>query len=267
MVTIESLAPWIGGALIIGGVAAVLSRRRELMLRWCFWAVAVPIVVGLFWWGKPGVAILAIIVGVIAVVEFGMLMHLGWLDRVAMAAAFISVVLAVWLLPEHTVRIFAIGLLAVVAVPLVAGDATHGLRRASAGVLGLAWLSPLAGLIPLGPTALALFVGVSIADIVAFFAGPRLGGPRLSPLSPAKRWSGTLAGAAAGVGSLALIGALSWPTALAVAVGGPAGDLLESMIKRGVRAKDSGSWIANAGGILDRIDSMLVAVALMLVLR
>ena len=266
MVTIESIAPWIGGALIIGGVAAGLSRRRELIFRWCFWAVAVPLVVGLFWWGDPGVAILAIIVGAVAAVEFGALLQLGWLDRIALTAALAGVVLAVWLAPEHTARIFAIGLLVVVAVPLVSGDATHGFRRVSAGVLGLVWLSPLAGLVPLGATALALFVGVSIADIVAYFAGPRLGGPRLSPLSPAKRWSGTLVGAVAGIGSLALLGALSWPMAIAVAVGGPAGDLLESMIKRGVKAKDSGNWIANAGGILDRIDSMLLALALMLVL-
>ncbi|MFC5782344.1 MULTISPECIES: hypothetical protein [Streptomyces] len=34
---------------------------------------------------------------------------------------------------------------------------------------------------------------------MAFFAGRRLGGPRVSPLSPAKRWSGTLCGAAAGL--------------------------------------------------------------------
>jgi phosphatidate cytidylyltransferase len=266
MVTVESLAPWIGGALILGGVAVALSRRRELMLRWCFWAVSVPVVVGLFWWGKPGTAILVIVIGVVAAVEFGALMKLAWVDRVALAAALTSVVLAVWLAPEHTARTFAIGLLVIAAIPLLVGDATHGLRRVSVGVLGLVWLSPLAGLVPLGPVALALFVAVSIADIVAYFAGPRLGGPRLSPLSPGKRWSGTLVGAAAGIGILALLGALTWSMAIAAAVGGPAGDLLESMIKRGVQAKDSGSWIASAGGILDRIDSMLLALALVLVL-
>jgi phosphatidate cytidylyltransferase len=111
-----------------------------------------------------------------------------------------------------------------------------------------------------------VFAAVSVADVVAFFAGPRLGGPKLSPLSPAKRWSGTLVGAAAGVGVLAGVDALTWQLGVAVVVGGPAGDLFESMVKRGVQTKDSGTWLAGAGGLLDRIDSLLMALALVLLL-
>lgn len=267
MVTVDSLAPWIGGALVLGGLGSAFSRRRELVVRWCIWALSVPVVVGLFWWGEPGAAVLAIVVGVVAAVELGALMRVGWLDRVVLAAALAGVVLSAWLDPDHVVRTAGIGMMVVAAVPLLAGDATRGLHRVSAGLIGLVWLSPLAGLVPLGAQALALFAAVSIADVVAFFAGPRFGGPRLSALSPAKRWSGTLAGAAAGIGVLALVGALTWPLAVGVAIGGPAGDLLESMIKRGVRAKDSGTWMAGAGGVLDRIDSLLLALALALVLQ
>jgi phosphatidate cytidylyltransferase len=90
-------------------------------------------------------------------------------------------------------------------------------------------------LVPLGATGLVLFIAVSIADVVAYFAGPRLGGPRLSAISPAKRWSGTAAEVAAGLGAPAPLEVLTWPRAIAVAVGGPAGDLLESMVKRGGR--------------------------------
>jgi phosphatidate cytidylyltransferase len=266
VITVESLVPWLGGALVVGGVAVATTRRRELMMRWCFWAIGIPVVVGLFWWGDAGVAILAVAVAVIAAMEFGALMQLGWADRVALAAALTGVLLTVWLDPAHTTRVLGIGLLVVTAIPLVAGDATHGLRRVSAGVFGLAWLSPLAALVPLGATALALFAAVSIADIAAYFAGPRLGGPRLSPLSPAKRWSGTLVGAAAGIGALALMDSWTWPLVVAVAVGGPAGDLLESMVKRGVQTKDTGNWLAGAGGLLDRIDSLLMALALAVVL-
>ena len=176
-------------------------------------------------------------------------------------------VLTAWLAPGQVLRAAALGALVVAAVPLLSGDAHQGERRLAAGLLGLAWLSPLAALVPLGASALALFVAVSVADIVAYFAGPRLGGPGLSPLSPAKRWSGTLTGAAAGLAVLAPLSALSRPMAVAVAVGGPAGDLLESMIKRGARAKDTGRWLPGSGGLLDRIDSLLVALAVLLVLR
>ncbi|MFD9317082.1 phosphatidate cytidylyltransferase [Streptomyces sp. NPDC060053] len=267
MITVGSLAPYLGGALAVGGVAVVASRRRELMIRWCAWAVGVPLVTGAFWWGRPGAAAVAVAAGVIAVLEFGGLLRLGPPDRVVLAAAVVGVVLAAWLAPGEVLRVVAVGALAVAAVPLLAGDADDGLRRLGAGLLGLAWLSVLAALVPLGATALALFVAVSIADIVAYFAGRRLGGPRLSPLSPAKRWSGTLAGAAAGLGVLAALSVLSWPTAVAVAVGGPAGDLLESMVKRGAGTKDAGRWLPGSGGLLDRIDSLLVALAVLLVLR
>ncbi|MDQ0930431.1 phosphatidate cytidylyltransferase [Streptomyces turgidiscabies] len=267
MITVASLAPYLGGALALGGVAVVASRRRELMVRWCAWAVGVPLVTGAFWWGRPGTAALAVVVGVIAVMEFGGLTLLGRVDRLVLAAGVSGVVLAAWLAPGQVLRVVAVGALAVAATPLLAGDADHGLRRLCAGLLGLAWLSVLAALVPLGASALALFVAVSIADIVAYFAGRGLGGPRLSPLSPAKRWSGTLAGAAAGLGMLAVLSALSWPMAVAVAVGGPAGDLLESMVKRGAQAKDAGHWLPGSGGLLDRIDSLLIALAVLLILR
>ncbi|MDT9681111.1 phosphatidate cytidylyltransferase [Streptomyces sp. TRM76323] len=267
MITTASLAPYLGGALALGGVAVVASRRRELLVRWCAWAVGVPLVTGAFWWGRPGAAAVAITAGVIAVMEFGGLMRLGRADRVVLAAAVTGVVLTAWWAPGQVLRAVGIGALAVAAVPLLSGDADHGLRRLGTGLLGLAWLSVLAALVPLGASALALFTAVSVADIVAYFAGRRLGGPRLSPLSPAKRWSGTLAGAAAGLGTLAVLSAPSWPMAVAVAVGGPVGDLLESMVKRGARAKDAGRWLPGSGGLLDRIDSLLVALAVLLVLR
>ncbi|MGI5358688.1 phosphatidate cytidylyltransferase [Streptomyces sp. CA-252508] len=266
MTTVASLAPFLTGALALSGVAVAASRRRELLVRWCAWAVGVPLVTAAFWWGRPGTAAIACVVGVIAVVEYGGLLRLGRADRAVLAAAVVGVVLAAWLAPGEVFRVAAAGALAIAAVPLVAGDADDGLRRLGAGLLGLVWLGALAALVPLGADGLALFVAVSVADIVAYFAGRRLGGPRLSPLSPAKRWSGTLAGAVAGLGTLAVLSATGWPMAVAVAVGGPAGDLLESMVKRGARAKDAGDWLPGSGGLLDRIDSLLVALAVLLVL-
>lgn len=194
MITVESLVPYLAGALVLGGVAVALTRRRELMIRWCSWAAAVPVVTGLVWVGRPGAAALAIVVGVVAAVEFGALMRLGWIVEAILAIAVTGVVLTAWQAPEHVLRVVGVGMLAVAAVPILAGDTTHGLHRLSSGVLGVAWLSVLAALVPLGASALALFAAVSVADVVAYFAGPKLGGPRLSPLSPAKRWGGTLVG-------------------------------------------------------------------------
>jgi phosphatidate cytidylyltransferase len=168
--------------------------------------------------------------------------------------------------------VFAGTLLAAALVPVLCGDAAAGARRAATGVFGVAWLAALTGLVLLRGAALPLIFAVSVADVGAWCAG-RLGrGPALSPLSPAKRWTGVAGGALAGVAALAAVAALGgggvWggrvftpAHVIAVAVGAPLGDLLESMIKRGAGVKDAGGWLPGFGGLLDRIDSLLVALA------
>ena len=266
MLDVVDVAPWLLGLLLVAGAALLLTGRRDLLPRWCLWAVAVPLVLLLFWWGAPGLALLAAVVGVVAAREAGSLLGLPAPDALVLVTGLLATVLAAWLAPDLAVQVAAACLVVLWLVPVLQGDGEGGLRRASSSALALLWLLPLAALPVLGTTALALFVAVSVADVVAYFAGPALGGPRLSPLSPGKRWGGTVAGAVAAVAALALLGALDWPLAAAAVVAGPVGDLFESMVKRGARVKDSGSMMAGAGGLLDRIDSLLAALAVALLL-
>lgn len=115
---------------------------------------------------------------------------------------------------------------------------------------------------------LCLFLMVWAVDIGAYFAGRMIGGPKLAPkLSPSKTWAGLLGGMAASavVGYLwaSVAGALYPEAALligaVVGVVAQIGDLGESMLKRRFGVKDSGHIIPGHGGILDRIDGLLLA--------
>jgi phosphatidate cytidylyltransferase len=125
-----------------------------------------------------------------------------------------------------------------------------------------------------------LFVLASIwaADSGAYFAGSRWGRRKLAPrISPGKSWEGLLGGVAAAM-LLAAIAlpwlGLQWPQlpallllSLVTVLVSVEGDLFESLLKRHAGAMDSSDLIPGHGGVLDRIDSLLAALPVFVLVK
>jgi phosphatidate cytidylyltransferase len=126
-----------------------------------------------------------------------------------------------------------------------------------------------------GTEAILWLVLVVVAsDVMGYFAGRTLGGPKFWPaISPKKTWSGTIAGwvgaALVGLGFV-LIGQGTWGLVVLspfVAFAGQMGDVFESWIKRRTGVKDSSNLIPGHGGVLDRFDAMTGALVLLMILN
>ena len=149
-------------------------------------------------------------------------------------------------------------------------------------VFGLIYIGLTLATIPLvwvqqdGPSQLIfLFCVVWTGDVAALYVGRSFGRHKLAPqISPNKTWEGSAASLAGSLLIAAALVALS-RTVFTLHFAGPlarwlvlavvlnffaqVGDLVESAIKRGAGVKDSGAMLPGHGGILDRIDALLLA--------
>ena len=120
---------------------------------------------------------------------------------------------------------------------------------------------------------LALFIFIWVSDTNAYLVGVLWGKHRLfERISPHKSWEGFFGGLSLAVFSSFIFAYLE-PTipwyhwvglSVVVVVFGTWGDLFESLIKRTLEVKDSGTTLPGHGGFLDRLDSLLLAVYAML---
>jgi phosphatidate cytidylyltransferase len=167
----------------------------------------------------------------------------------------------------------------IVCVPIVRNRTSGELPKITLAVFGfiyIGWMFGHLAILANGRNAygylMFLIFSVQCSDIAAYVCGRLLGRrPLRSNLSPNKTWEGAIGGLAV---SLALPWLLwfSFPhfgpvelvlTGLIVGIGGQLGDLAMSLIKREAGLKDMGSLLPGHGGILDRIDSLILVAPLL----
>ncbi|MCB2135366.1 MAG: phosphatidate cytidylyltransferase [Rhodobacteraceae bacterium] len=248
------------------------SAKWEDLARRTASGIAMAVVgLGAIWSGGAALAILAAIVTGLMIWELAM-MTAG--ARARIAAPLLGLFAAGILygaVTNHAAPVF----LAALALPPVAAAIVATRLRVAVLAYGTAILLTGYALVAFRAGyglgfVLWLVLLVVVTDVMGYFGGRLIGGPKFWPkVSPKKTWSGTLAGwAGAAVLAACFVlwaGAPAWLIGFSVIVAfaSQLGDIAESAIKRRTGVKDSSNILPGHGGVLDRFDGLIGAVTLL----
>ncbi|HTD54057.1 MAG TPA: CDP-archaeol synthase [Silvibacterium sp.] len=257
-------------------------------------AILIPLVLLLIFAAPLWILILASAL----VAEFALWEYLTLADamgaktpRIAVSTAVALLFVCIFRRPDFLGPLLGALSLALFALCAFRAPMNRVLPDAAYSVFGMLYIGVPLTTLPLlseqenGPSLLLfLFFVVWAGDIAALYVGRVFGRRKLAPaISPGKTWEGSIASVAGSVlialvllevatalsrgnfGKLSSLlfypGSIAGWLGLAVMlnVAAQVGDLVESAIKRGSGVKDSGSILPGHGGVLDRIDALLVA--------
>jgi phosphatidate cytidylyltransferase len=265
-----------------------MLKKRLVTALW-----GIPLIIVAVWFDTPIVwfTLLAAVCGGLGVFEFYRLAGILKTIPLAISGVIITILFIIYPhirysfnLPPASLVLTGVVLLSLIMLVFLPKEEGLFIRwtTMAAGILYVGWM--LSFLISLrletGTAAfpeagrnfvfLALFATFG-SDTAAYFIGKAIGKHKLAPrISPGKTWEGTAAGIIGGI-IICLLFTLDTPLQLPlnywqavllgvlVSVFGQIGDLVESLLKRNYGVKDSGSLMPGHGGILDRMDSVLLA--------
>jgi phosphatidate cytidylyltransferase len=266
LVVVALLAGAVGIALLVLVLAALAGREVEALLR----AAGRPVVAG----GVAAGAVLLVVVAALPAVLGSQL--LGRSEQPMKIAAAVGRI--------DGLAVVGIVAAALAAVALTRRDPAEGFAAWSSTAFGAVYVGFLGSVVLLAAGSgdppspepvfwgerrwpLVLLGAVWAFDTGAFLVGRAVGRRRFFPWISAKKTlegvAGGLVSATIAVGVILALSSHPWLEAMVigplVGAAAQAGDLAESMLKRAAGAKDSGALIPGHGGVLDRIDSFLLA--------
>jgi phosphatidate cytidylyltransferase len=278
------------------------ADKGNLIRRIAFAVIAIPLALGIVWYGGMPLAFLLALVSALGTKElFGLAARQGIRPApafgIATAAALPPLTYATLVAPDVralTVPAWpylgAVWVIALLAWMLASrSPAERPLEAVSVTLLAVMYTSALPAFLIVirhaqfaeksWPAAWLVFfplVVTWVCDTAAMFGGRLIGGPKLAPtVSPGKTASGTIAGVAGGLLVAPLFAAAIFPRvgveaslwqllvmAGVLSVMGQIGDLVESLFKREAGVKDASQLIPGHGGVLDRFDSLYFVIPL-----
>jgi phosphatidate cytidylyltransferase len=257
---------------------------NNLLKRAITGAIFVAVIVGAILWSPYSFAVVFAVIAALMLAEFYHLMNRYQGVEIALAPQiaggvilFLGMSTVVMGLMPQAILLLYLAYLMTVFIAELYGKRKQPIRNWAYIIMGQVYIVlPLSLLCLVGfrnevyePTLLlGLFISIWLNDTGAYLVGSRIGKHRLFPrISPKKSWEGFWGGIC-----FAMIGGFllsRFSTALTtaewiafgafVAVFSTWGDLTESLIKRTIEVKDSGTMLPGHGGMLDRFDSVLLA--------
>jgi phosphatidate cytidylyltransferase len=281
------VAAAIAGALLIIGVLSALGIvkdpfRKELWKRTLAWAVMAPILIGPVLLGAAWTILAMTILSIACYAEFARATGL-FREKLVSAVVAIGILTVNFAAFDHWynffVALFPLTVIVIAAASILPDNPKGYLQRVALGVLAymlfgssLAHVSFMANDANYRPMVLMLLLGVQLNDVFAFCAGKMLGHRKIVPnTSPNKTLGGHLGALVLTTPLMAVIAHYVykgspmdtplWLILLGalISVAGQLGDLMLSSIKRDIGIKDMGSTIPGHGGVLDRLNSLLLA--------
>ena len=278
---------------VAGAVLLVLQRglHKDVSAVWRTyrgWLIMIPLITAAVLLGRGAVVIGTTVLAIFAFKEFARATGLyedWWMTGIVYLAIVAGGVL-IWIEPLETdlpARMAFLALPAIAAIAIVAGPILRnvfrhqlqGIALSTFGFLYVGWMLQHAAWLANEPhpygKLLYLVFATEVNDVAAFTCGRLFGRlPLRSQISPRKTWGGAIGACAVSL-MLPWLMRFSFPNAgaieliaigLIVGVGGQFGDLAMSVIKRDIGLKDMGGSIPGHGGLLDRLDSLLVVAPL-----
>lgn len=258
---------------------------KKLLIRALSGLVYVGIIIGCIFWGIIPFSWMAAAFGVIATIEFEKIT--GELDKKTVPTLILDIAGCIclsfsWMLYPVLIWIFVI--ICRLVLELYTKSDTPIQNMAKSLMTQLYIGMPLAIMVCIGEwwnlhLILAVFLMIWINDTGAFLVGCTLGRHRLfERISPKKSWEGFFGGLVFNIIAGVLFSIycdeffrFNESTGIWIGLGvcvtifATFGDLIESLIKRSLHIKDSGNLIPGHGGILDRIDSLLLVMPAILI--